>query len=691
MAGEKMKGKFLKLLILMVFICLPVFLTSGCSFGTLPEPSITEATKIYDVHNNLITTLYKENRIQVSINEIPKITQQAFVAVEDARFYKHYGVDPIRIIGAAYKDIKAGELAEGGSTITQQTVKNLYLSREKTFSRKLTEAWYAILLERKYTKDEILAMYLNQVYFGQGAYGIEVAAKTYFDKSASQLDLAESALLAGLLKAPNSYNPYQNWEGAKKRQKIVLDRMVEVKYITAEQAKEAEDEKLILKSGITKANEAPYVVSEVIKYVTDKYEDGAQMLYSGGLSIHTGIDLNMQKAAASALEKQLESKSKTLDGALVAVDPSTGQIRAMVGGKDYATSKFNRATQAKRQPGSAFKPFLYTAAIDNGKTQASTITCEPVSYPQDNGTTYSPTDYGSTPYHNKPFTLKKALSISDNIVAVKLNSELGPGLLVDYANKMGIKSKLRAYLSLALGTSEVTPLEITGAYATLASGGIQIDPYLITKITDSKGGILEEIRPVRKRVISSQTAYLVTDMMTAVLAPGGTASSLSPIIGRTAAGKTGTTQNYQDAWFVGFTPQLAAGVYIGHDDPKKTVGIPGGQISGPIWANFMAEALKDVPDEGFPVPDNIVTVDVCSDTGLLATAYSPETIKASFVAGTEPTEYCPVHPDPYAPYNQPNQDNLNNNENGNQGPGQGNNTIPRLRQRFFDWFSGFGQ
>ncbi|HWI54967.1 MAG TPA: penicillin-binding protein 1A, partial [Desulfobacteria bacterium] len=628
----------------------------------------------------LITTLYKQNRVEVPVSQIPVETRNAFVAVEDARFYKHFGLDPLRIIGAAWKDLKAGETVEGGSTITQQTVKNIYLSSEKTIGRKLIEAWLAIQLERKYTKDEILGMYLNQIYFGQGAYGIEVASETYFGKPASRLNLAESAMLAGLPKAPNTYSPFQNWEGAKKRQKIVLNRMVETGYISQGEARKAEKQSIILKSAKKETGKAPYVVNEVIKYVTDNYENGAQMLFTKGLSIYTTIDLDMQKAAEEAFNDGLSGRN-SLQGALVAVDPSNGHIRAMVGGRDYSRSKFNRATQARRQPGSAFKPFLYTAAIDRGYTEASTLTCGPVEFPQGTGTPYRPTDYGDSPYHNRPFILKKALAISDNVISVKLANEIGPSVLVDYANRIGIKSKLRPYLSLALGTSEVTPLEITNAYASIASGGIRSEPLLISKIEDKSKKTLEENKPKQHRVISPETAYIVTDMMTAVLQPGGTASSLAGIVGRPAAGKTGTTQNYRDAWFVGFTPELAAGVYVGYDEPKKSVGIPGGRIAGPIWANFIARALQNKTPVDFPIPPNIVKAQVTTDAGLLAAPMSTDTMTASFLRGTEPKEF----PNPYNFFNPGFQERLPDG-NPDTSPLPGDRPGQEFRRRIVDWF-----
>ncbi len=628
--------------------------------------------------------------MEVSIGQIPELTQNAFIAVEDARFYKHFGLDPVRIIAAAWNNIKAGKIVQGGSTITQQTVKNLYLSREKTLGRKFTEAWLAIQLESKYTKKQILEMYLNQIYFGHGAYGIETAAHTYFDKPAAKLDLAESALLAGLPKAPNTYSPYQDWEEAKKRQKTVLNRMAEVGFITQQEAGQAVKEKLILKSGGPKTETAPYFVNEVVKYITEKYEDGAKMLFAEGISVYTTLDLDMQKAAENSLHNALALSNPSLEGALVAIDPVNGFIKAMVGGRDFSLSKFNRAVQARRQPGSAFKPFLYTTAIDQGYTQGSIFVCEPVNFPQDSGPVYAPTDYGSSPYHNRPLTLREALAISDNVVSVRLANEIGPQTMADYARKMGIKSDLRPYLSLALGTSEVTPLEITGAYCTLAAGGMKTDPMLVVKIVDKNGKVIEENRPQKHRVIPDSTAYIVTDMLSGVLQPGGTASSLSGIIKRPAAGKTGTTQNYRDAWFIGYTSELVGGVYIGYDNPNKSVGIPGGKIAGPIWADFMAQALRNRPPLDFPVPPGIVKVQICADSGLLATQYSPNTLPASFVQGTEPTQFCSFH------YYSGLEESLkgilpDENRAGNPAEIPSQDSSPDLRRKLLDWLFQQGQ
>jgi len=677
----KIKKKFNKTLAVLLLLIIP-WLTGGCMLGTLPKPQVAVASKIYDSKNRLITSIYKENREHVSIDQVPAVTQQAFVAVEDARFYRHFGLDPIRILGALWRNLKAGEKVQGGSTITQQTVKNLYLTHEKTFGRKITEAWLAIQLEQKYSKKQILEMYLNQIYFGQGAYGIETAAKTYFGKPAAELDMAESAMLAGLPKAPNTYTPYANWEGAKKRQKIVLNRMVEAGYIKQEAADKAAKEKVTLRSVESGPGPAPYFANEIVRYITEKYEDGAKMLYTEGLSVYTTLDLDMQEAAEKALSSGLAKKQSSLEGALVAIDPANGYIKAMVGGRDFSRSKFNRAVQAKRQPGSAFKPFLYAAAIDLGYTQGSTLTCEPTEFPSGSRQPYKPTDYGASPYHYRPFTLKEALVVSDNVVSVKLANEVGPATAAEYARKMGIKSEQRPYLSLALGTSEVTPLELTAAYGTLASQGIKTDPLMVLKITDQTGQVLEENQPRSQRVLPQTSAYLITDMLSEVLQPGGTASSISGLITRPAAGKTGTTQNYHDAWFAGYTPHLAATVYIGYDDPSKSVGSSGGTIAAPIWANFINKALTNTPATGFPIPPEIVRVNICADSGLLATPYSPNTLSASFIRGTEPKEYCGIHSYPGLD-NQPGQDWFSQDKWKKDNQGGGN---LGGRKGFLDWF-----
>jgi membrane carboxypeptidase/penicillin-binding protein len=347
----------------------------------------------------------------------------------------------------------------------------------------------------------------------------------------------------------------------------------------------------------------------------------------------------MQDAAEKAVSQGLKGSDRELDGALVAIDPKTGRVKAMVGGKDYARSQLNRAA-ARFQPGSAFKPFLYAAAIDSGYTAASTIRCEPVSFPQAGGVKYEPKDYQGG-YHYRLFTLKEALFTSDNVVAVKLNEQVGASKVAKYAGQMGIESPLRPVLSLPLGTSEVTPLELARAYGPLANRGIKAEPYIIQKITDKNGRVLEEHKPKLEQAIDEKTAYIVTDMLTAVLKPGGTASGISAAIDRPAAGKTGTTENLKEAWFVGYTPDLVAAVYIGYDDKSKEVGQTGSQIAAPIWASFAGAALNSVPASDFAMPSGVIRVTICVDDGLLAGPYNTRVIDAAFIQGTEPTAVCP--------------------------------------------------
>lgn len=625
-----------KILIVQIFIA--AALGAGCSVRSLTR-DVPAASKIYDDRGEIVSVLSEENRIPVSIDNISPYLQDAVVAIEDSRFFMHHGIDPVGLIRAVYHNIMAGKVVEGGSTITQQLVKNIYLEPERTVGRKIREAFLAVQLERKYTKKEILEMYLSQVYFGQGAYGAEAAARTYFNKPASKLRLAESAMLAGIPRAPSIYNPVSNYEAAKARQETVLERMTALGMITKEKAQLAGREFIQPYKLSYNAQKAPYFTGEIIKKMNENYPDGLESLYSGGLAIYTTLNLKIQAAAERALSEGLKGLDPELEGALVAVDPKTGQVKAMVGGKDFSKSQLNRSL-TKVQPGSTFKPFLYTAAIDRGFTAGSTLTCEPVSYPVDGGgDVYQPKDFQGG-YHNRPFTLKEALYTSDNVVSVKLNQLVGPSVAALYAKKMGIESDIRPVLSLPLGTSEVTPLEMAGAFGTLANGGLKIKPYLIQKVTDRTGRILEEHEPDFERVVDEKTAYIITDMLTAVLRPGGTAANIAGVLGRPAAGKTGTTEGYKDAWFVGYTPDLAAAVYVGYDSKNRSVGKTGAQVAAPIWARFMSEALQGVPSTEFSIPAGIVKIKICAVDGLLAGESSTSVIEAAFVEGTEPRAVC---------------------------------------------------
>ncbi len=616
----------------------------GASAGfawRIPELNVPQMSTIYDINGREVKGIYQENRISVGLDQVSPYIIDAFIAVEDKNFYRHRGIDLGGVLRALLVNLREMRVVEGGSTITQQTAKNLFLTQERTLTRKIKELYFTFLLEKHYTKDEILQMYLNTIYFGNGAYGVEAAARTYFAKSASDLDLAESALLAGIPARPSRFNPFANPEAAKSRQAVVLERMVKEGKISSEEARRAFDEKLQYKRARFIKGDAPYFADMVIDYLVKKY--GARMVYQGGLKIYTGLDLDMQEAAEEAYDETLKNKDRDLQAALVAVDAKNGYIKAMIGGRDFAQSEFNRAINAYRQPGSAFKPFLYSLALEEGYTAASTFSCDWVEFPQPDGTIYRPTDYGTEPYHYRSFTLKEAIMVSDNVVSVKLNNSIGPAKFAAWAQRFGFKGRIRPVLSLALGTSEVTPLEMASALTAFANGGVKSEPIAIIKVVDGSGNVLEEHPPQHSRLLSRENAYIVTDMLTGVLEPGGTASHLKSLVGRPAAGKTGTTQEYRDAWFVGYTPQLSCAVWVGYDTPNRTVNMPGGQVAGPIWANFIRKASEKLPVEYFSVPDNIIEVRVCADTGLAASESCPRTIKAAFVKGTEPGEICYAH------------------------------------------------
>ena len=621
-----------------------MILTAGAAAGftwRLPELNVPQMSIIYDINGREVKGIYQENRISVGLDQVSPYLVDAFIAVEDKNFYRHHGIDLGGVLRAALVNLREMRVVEGGSTITQQTAKNLFLTQERTLTRKIKELYYTFLLEKQYTKDEILQMYLNTIYFGNGAYGVEAAARTYFAKSASKLDLAESALLAGIPARPSRFNPLTDPEAAKSRQAVVLERMVEEGKITEEEARKASKQLLHYKKARFIKGDAPYFADMVIDYLVKKY--GARMVYQGGLKIYTGLDLDMQEAAQEAYDEMMRDKDRDLQAALVAVDARNGYIKAMIGGRDFSQSQFNRAINAYRQPGSAFKPFLYSLAIEEGYTAASTFTCDWVEFPQPDGTVYRPTDYGDEPYHYRTFTLKEAIMVSDNVVSVKLNNSIGPAKFAGWAQRFGFKHRIRPVLSLALGTSEVSPLEMASALTAFASGGVKSEPVAIIRVLDRNGKVLEEHRPQRSRLLSPENAYIVTDMLSGVLEPGGTASHLKSLVVRPAAGKTGTTQEYRDAWFVGYTPQLSCAVWVGYDTPTRTVNMPGGRVAGPIWANFIRKASEKLPVENFPRPDDIIEVKVCADTGLVASESCPRTIKAAFIKGTEPGEMCYVH------------------------------------------------
>ena len=595
-----------------IFIALVIVILAGLSFGyifaayhSLPEvgnnlrPAVS--SQVFDIHGRLITTLHSDqNRLPIDINKVPQNLQNAFIAAEDNRFYDHIGIDPIGIVRAIVTNVTNRGIAQGGSTITQQLAKNAFLSQEQTLKRKIQEAMLALEIERKYSKKEILEMYMNQIYFGQGAYGIQTAAKTYFDKDVNQLSLAQCAMIAGLPKSPNYYSPFNNLEEAEKRKNVVLDQMVKYGYISqadGEAAKKANLE-LSKKKTISENEDSDSFVDYVSQQVAKKYGDDA--LYKEGLKIYTTMDAEKQHAAVQALRHNLpdyytDAKGLTQpQGALVSIDPKTGYILALVGGRGQ--DSFNRANQAVRQPGSAFKPFVYAAALQHDMGPSTTFKDEKVTYGS-----WSPKNAGGG--YRGTVTMSEALALSINTVAVQAANEVGTSNIIALAKKMGITTldeKKDQNLAMALGglTHGVTPLEMASAYGTFANKGVHVKPTAVIKILDRNDNVLEdnstESKHNENRVLTEKEAYEMTAMLEGVINHGtGTGAS----IGVPAAGKTGTTDDNKDAWFVGYTPDIVTAVWIGDDTGAETLGeVYGGTIPADIWRTYMSQAIEGSSD-----------------------------------------------------------------------------------------------
>ncbi len=609
-AAKPKKSRGFGRILLGFIIVLFVMLTGiGCGFLTASmntKPNLVEdlqpsaSSQIYDINGNEIANIHAaENRVPVKLSQVPKELQDAFVAVEDARFYEHSGIDPRGILRALWANISDGSVAEGGSTITQQLAKNAYLTQERTLKRKVQEMFLALQLERQYTKQEILEYYLNQIYFGQGAYGVQAAAKTYFDKNVSELDLNECALLAGIPKSPNYYSPFNNLAAAQARKAIVLDQMSKYHYIDSATANRLKTEELkLVKPKGPETNSASYFIDYVIQTLIDRYT--ADAVYKDGLKIYTTIDMEMQKAAETAMldlpsfEKD-ENGIEQPQGALVAIDPHTGQIKAMVGGR--GTDQFNRATMAERQPGSAFKPFVFIAALESKFTPSTIIEDSPVVIGD-----WEPENYNRD--YNGKVTLRRVAELSLNVPTVKIAQKIGIDKPIYYAQEMGISTFVLTgprndrNLATSLGgiTKGVTPLELTSAYGTFANKGVHVEPIAILKILDRNGKIIEQAKMKQRNVVSESSAAELTSMLQGVIQRGtGTGAN----IGRPAAGKTGTTSDYLDAWFVGYTPDLVAGVWVGCDDNTDLGGMTGGNLPATIWHDFMIKAVANMPAKKF--------------------------------------------------------------------------------------------
>ena len=602
--------KALKFLVICI-ICLMIMGVSVLyGFSSLfAPPNMDEtlipdaASQFYDINGNVIyTTLSEERRVPVTIDKIPKHVQKAFIAIEDNRFYEHSGID-YRGTARALVSTLSGHEVQGGSTITQQLAKNAFLTQERSIVRKIKEAFIAKELEHKYTKDEILTMYLNRIYFGQGAYGIESASLYYFDKHVQNLDIAEAATLAAIPKSPNYYNPFENPKESKKRQELVIDQMVKYGFINADQAAQAKAKKMVYSTN-HKVNSDPrgYFFDMIIQKVIQ--EVGADALYKGGLKIYTTLDMDMQKAAEKAMHHlpnyYTDNKKLTQPQmALAAVDPKTGYVKAMIGGRGQ--DKFNRATLAVRQPGSAFKPFVYLTAMQNGFTPASII--------EDKEEEFAPgwkPQNSDLQWHGK-VSLRTALKRSINVPTIKLAREVGVDKIVANVEKMGITTLVDsgAYsdtnLAMSLGglSKGVNPLEMASAYGVLATNGLYSKPIALLKIVDRDGKLLYQAKPQTKRVVDATSAYLTTNMLEDVLV-SGTAGGMG--IGRPAAGKTGTTDTYIDAWFVGYTPDLSTAVWVGDDNNKPMQRMYGSGAPLSIWHEFMINALASTPRTGFSNP-----------------------------------------------------------------------------------------
>lgn len=620
------------------------------------EPNLP--TYILDKDGNEIARIYVENRDLVEIKEIPENVQNAFLAIEDIRFYQHRGLDLKRIAGALVADIKAGRAAQGASTITQQLVKRAFLTPEKKLERKIQEAALAIQLERKYTKDQILEMYLNQIYFGKGAYGIKSAARIYFGKDVDKLTLQEAALLAGLPKAPSYYDPYKNPEAAVKRRNIVIENMARYDIITREEADTAKAAELKLsgtKDEVSAKYKYPYFVDYVTDILLDRY--GEDKVYKGGLEVHTTLDPEIQTFAEEAMAdpKNFPKSKPDKNGidqpqaAAVVLDPHTGYIKAIVGGRDHKQKRqFNRATDALRQPGSAFKPIVaYGPAVENGAAPATVLKDEPFKIGSKEFKNYDDKFHGLVTYRTS--VLK-----SHNIPALKVLQEIGVEKGIKFAEKLGITSLVDRdddpkrndeNLSLALGgiTKGVSPLDLAGAYGAFANEGVFVESVAITKVKDRNGNLLDQHKPQKTIAMKKTTAYMVTSILQSVVTSGtGTGASLSS---RPVAGKTGTTSDDKDAWFAGFTPELVTVVWMGHDEPTKMNGVYGGKYPARIWRQIMSKALKDTPVKEFPQPEGIVWGTVCSKSGNLPSDECPEEhlVKDIFAKGTLPKEVCDIH------------------------------------------------
>lgn len=578
------------------------------SFQNLPDVRVlrnylpSETSYIYDIKGTLLDSLHDEaNREVVDLDEISPDLKRAVLAIEDSYFYSHRGINPSSVGRALLANARAGSTVEGGSTVTMQLVKNLFLTPQRSLSRKVAEAVLSMRLEQIFEKDQILEMYLNQVYWGHNTYGVETASQSYFNKPAADLTLAEASMMAGLIQAPEEYSPFVNYTLAKQRQATVLGRMRQLGWITAEEEATAKAQPLLV-GEITsfRTSVAPYVTEAVVQELKDIF--GNEAVLKGGMRVQTTVDLSMQRMAEETVRRnhaQLRQRGVYADQmSLVAIDPRTHFVKAMVGGVDYNASQFNRAVQAQRQPGSSFKPFVYYTAFASGRYAPDTIIQDTaISYP-DGYEYYSPKNYDGSFMGSIP--IRRALELSRNVPAVKLGQSVGVDRIIEICRLLGIESPIDPVVSLPLGAVDLTPMEMAGAYATFASNGWHSQPTFIVQVTDSSGNVLLDNTPKPQLILDPWATAALTDVLQGVIARGtGKAAN----IGRPAAGKTGTTDSQRDVWFVGYVPQLATAIWVGNDDYSPLgSGATGGGIVAPVWRDFMQRALADEPVENFRRP-----------------------------------------------------------------------------------------
>ena len=606
----------------------------------LPDESLANPTRIDSAEGEPLAewTLRGTHSENVPLARVPRSLQEATLAVEDAHFYNHHAFNPESLARAALVDLVHRRIVEGGSTITQQLAKNLFLSQDRTIIRKLREALYAMQLELHESKQTILNQYLNTIYYGDGAYGVGAAARLYFNKSVDELSLAESALIAGIPKGPSLYSPLDHFPAAKERQQLVLNRMVSAGYLTQTQADAAFREPVHISTVHPPLVKAPYFSSTVIQEVERRFHLTADDLYRGDISITSTLDPLLQQAAEHALASTLP-KDSNLQAALVAIDPQTGAIKAMVGGRNFTTSPYNRV-YAERQPGSSFKAILYATALNNGWTPAEQVMSEETTFVYDQLKQYTVHDYADF-YAHRPLTMREALARSDNVYAVTANLKVGPDKVVEMAHRLGISGDLKPYPPLALGVFPVSPLEMATAYAALANGGYRVSPYSVQEVRDARLGHVMQSKPQHESVLSPQLTFQITDLLTSVLQPHGTAYGVRPYLHGPAAAKTGTTDT--DVWMVGYTPSLVCAVWVGYDD-NKTLSPAESHLAAPIWAKFMGTGQQRLPADWYKPPAGLVKRTIDPVTAKLATDTCSTTENDYFVSGTEPTGNCPLHP-----------------------------------------------